>query len=51
MTDHNALPDAQLHEPKGAEGASVGEVYVADGAGSGAFGDVPSTSISGLSNT
>ncbi len=29
--------DADLHEPKGANGASSGEVFVADGAGSGSF--------------
>ena len=35
---HAALTqDADLHEPKGANAASNGEVYVADGAGSGSF--------------
>jgi hypothetical protein len=29
--------DADLHEPKGAFSASAGEVYIADGAGSGSF--------------
>lgn len=32
---HSAIPDAQLHEPKGVANASAGEVYIADGAGSG----------------
>lgn len=33
--NHSALTDPYLHEPKGASTASAGEVYVADGAGSG----------------
>ena len=33
---HAALTTTDLHEPKGAAGASAFEVYVADGAGSGA---------------
>lgn len=35
--EHNALTDPELHEPKGAAAATAGQVYVADGAGSGAF--------------
>ena len=35
--NHNALTGAALHEPKGAAAASSREVYVADGAGSGAW--------------
>lgn len=35
MAEHKDLPDAQLHEPKGAATASAGMVYYADGAGSG----------------
>lgn len=34
---HAALTTTDLHEPKGAAGASAFEVYVADGAGSGAW--------------
>ena len=34
---HSALTDPNIHEPKGIASASVGEVYVADGAGSGAW--------------
>jgi hypothetical protein len=37
MPDHNTLTGADLHEPKGASGASVDEVYVSDGAGSGTW--------------
>ena len=32
---HSALTGAELHEPKGAAGASANETYVADGLGSG----------------
>ena len=34
---HKDLPDAQLHEPKGASSANAGDVYVSDGAGSGSW--------------
>jgi len=34
---HSTLTGAELHEPKGADTASSGEVYVADGSGSGAW--------------
>lgn len=34
-TQHAALTGAELHEPKGAAGASSNETYVADGLGSG----------------
>ena len=34
---HSALTGATLHEPKGAAAASAGEVYIADGAASGAW--------------
>ncbi len=34
---HSALTGVELHEPKGVAAASSGEVYVADGAGSGAW--------------
>lgn len=36
-TEHSTITDPEIHEPKGAAAASVGEVYVADGAGSGAW--------------
>lgn len=35
--NHGTLTDPYLHEPKGISAASSGEVYVADGAGSGAW--------------
>lgn len=34
---HSTLTGAELHEPKGADSASANTVYVADGAGSGAW--------------
>lgn len=37
MASHSQLSGAELHEPKGAENATSGQVYVADGAGSGAW--------------
>lgn len=37
MAEHVDLTDPQLHEPKGAAAASSGEVYVANGAGSGTW--------------
>ena len=43
--EHSQLPDELLHEPKGASTAAAGTVYVADGAGSGAFQKLPTTSI------
>jgi len=35
MAEHSTLTGAELHEPKGADSANAGEVYVSDGAGSG----------------
>jgi hypothetical protein len=35
--NHSALSDPYLHEPKGASTAAAGEVYLANGAGSGAW--------------
>ena len=35
--EHSALTSGELHEPKGADAASEGMVYVADGAGSGTW--------------
>jgi hypothetical protein len=37
MSTHSALTGADLHEPKGADSASAGQVYVATGAGSGTW--------------
>ena len=36
---HKDIPEAGLHEPKGVSTAAAGTVYVADGAGSGAWED------------
>jgi hypothetical protein len=35
VIQHSAIPDGQRHEPKGISTASSGQVYVANGAGSG----------------
>lgn len=37
MAGHRNLSGAQLHEPKGVENATSGQVYVANGAGSGTW--------------
>lgn len=37
MSRHSDLTGSQLHEPKGVENALLGEVYAADGAGSGSW--------------
>lgn len=37
--NHSTLTDPYLHEPKGVASASTGEVYVANGSGSGAWED------------
>ena len=37
MPEHSALTGASLHEPKGVATAASGEVYIADGSGSGAW--------------
>ena len=37
MAEHKDLPDAQLHEPKGAATALAGMVYIANGSGSGSW--------------
>ena len=37
MTEHVVIQDPQIHEPKGASTASLGHVYISDGAGSGAW--------------
>jgi hypothetical protein len=36
-TQHSALTGAELHEPKGVDSAAAGEIYQADGAGSGSW--------------
>lgn len=37
QVQHSALPDSQLHEPKGVASAAAGKVYVANGSGSGSW--------------
>lgn len=49
MAEHNTLTGSSLHEPKGASSAVAGQVYVADGAGSGSF--TTQTSVSPSNNT
>ena len=36
-TEHNVIVDAERHEPKGADAATIGQVFVSNGANSGAF--------------
>lgn len=43
--EHSQIPSEYCHEPKGAAEAASGEVYVADGAGSGSFKKLPLTSL------
>lgn len=46
---HSAIPDAQRHEPKGADGAGVNTVYVSDGSTSGAWKKIYNQSLQGIS--
>lgn len=39
--EHRNIPDAERHEPKGISTATIDEVYVADGAGSGTWKELP----------
>lgn len=41
MAEHKVLTDPELHEPKGASTALSGQVYIANGLGSGAWGSIP----------
>lgn len=45
MPAHSALTGSDLHEPKGASGASQHTVYVADGAGSGTWQKITADSV------
>lgn len=45
---HASLTGAELHEPKGATTAALGEVYVADGTGSGNWANVGTSSFTGM---
>lgn len=42
---HKDIPDAQLHEPKGASTAANGRVYVSNGSGSGSWQKVKDDNI------
>ncbi len=45
MVQHRDLTGASLHEPKGADSATLGQVYVSDGAGSGTWQNVLSSIV------
>jgi hypothetical protein len=45
---HASLTGTQLHEPKGVETAALGSVYVSNGAGSGSWNDIGSSSFTGM---
>lgn len=46
---HNALPEAQLHEPKGVSVAAAGTSYISTGAGTGTWKKTDSAALKGLS--
>lgn len=45
---HASLTGSQLHEPKGVASAALGEVYVANGSGSGNWASVGASSFTGM---
>jgi hypothetical protein len=45
---HASLTGLELHEPKGADTAGLGEVYVADGAGSGSWASIGTSAFTGM---
>ena len=45
---HASLTGSELHEPKGADTAALGTVYVADGAGSGSWNSIGTSSFTGM---
>lgn len=45
MVAHSALTGSNLHEPKGVASAASGTVYVADGAGSGTWATLTTSSL------
>lgn len=45
MAEHNTLTDPQLHEPKGIATADTDQIYIANGAGSGAWTTPPYTTL------
>lgn len=48
MVQHANIPDAQLHEPKGAATATAGSIYISNGAGSGTWQKLPASSLKSL---
>ena len=48
MAEHNVITDPELHEPKGVSAAGSGQVYVADGAGSGTWTTLAAGTIIGF---
>lgn len=47
---HASIPDGKRHEPKGISTATAKQVYVADGAASGAWAKIGPQSLSGVSS-
>src|SRR5688500_14164241 len=47
-TAHASLTGAELHEPKGADTANAGEVYISEGSGSGAWSSIGTSSFTGM---
>ncbi len=45
---HSTLTGSELHEPKGADAAGLGTVYVADGAGSGSWNSIGTSAFTGM---
>jgi hypothetical protein len=45
---HALLTGSELHEPKGIENAALGEVYVANGSGSGSWNNIGASSFTGM---
>lgn len=45
---HSTLTGSELHEPKGADTAALGTVYVADGAGSGSWNSIGTSAFTGM---
>lgn len=50
MPEHADVSSSNIHEPKGAAAASANTAYIADGAGSGSFSLVSSSSLTGINN-
>lgn len=45
---HSTLTGSELHEPKGADAAALGTVYVANGAGSGSWSSIGTSAFTGM---